>query len=90
MNGAGEFEFADGTLYTGTFVNNEMDGEGVYQWTDGCSFTGKFKNGMRYGVGKFSNFDGKGSVACGVWKDRLMLSGWVYDGERLQEDVHNM
>lgn len=35
MNGQGRYEWADGVVYYGTIVNNQIDGVGTYQWPDG-------------------------------------------------------
>ncbi len=35
MNGQGRYEWADGVVYSGTIVNNQIDGVGTYQWPDG-------------------------------------------------------
>ncbi len=35
MNGQGRYEWADGVVYSGTIVNNQIDGVGAYEWPDG-------------------------------------------------------
>jgi hypothetical protein len=35
MNGQGRYEWADGVVYVGSIVNNQLEGVGTYLWADG-------------------------------------------------------
>jgi hypothetical protein len=32
MSGRGKYQWTSGTIYDGTFVNNEINGAGFYKW----------------------------------------------------------
>lgn len=40
MHGAGEFVWADGRKYKGTFIMGMMEGDGIYEWKDGRRYEG--------------------------------------------------
>ena len=39
-NGFGDFEWGNGSRYSGTFVDNRIEGKGTYEWSDGRKYTG--------------------------------------------------
>ncbi|CAF4463420.1 unnamed protein product, partial [Rotaria magnacalcarata] len=49
----GRYEWADGVVYSGTIVNNQIDGVGTYQWPDGSVYQGDVYRGRRHGTGIF-------------------------------------
>jgi hypothetical protein len=42
----GTYEFPDGTLYEGEFVNHKMHGEGYYIDKNGSKWEGEFEEGL--------------------------------------------
>ena len=61
--------FPDGTVYTGTIINNEITGEGKYTFNDGSIYEGSLLNGLRHGEGMFKTNDG--IYYKGGWKNGL-------------------
>ena len=41
-NGLGVYTFADGSKYSGEFVNNEYHGMGKFEWFDGKVYEGNW------------------------------------------------
>ena len=64
QTGDGTFVFADGSVYTGGFLNGLADGEGTYRGSSGRVI---YQGGLREGL-----FDGQGTY----WS----LEGWTYEG----------
>ena len=65
-SGQGKFVWANGTVYTGNFVEDQREGYGVCEWKSGASgepglkyYHGEWKEGRMHGKGKFEWFDGK-------------------------------
>jgi len=56
--GKGTFQFKDGSIYVGEFVNNHMEGFGKLTDSRGNVYTGYFKNDKYDGIGKFERTDG--------------------------------
>lgn len=56
--GKGTFNFKDGSVYVGEFVNNHMEGFGKLTDSRGNVYTGYFKNDKYEGIGKFERTDG--------------------------------
>ena len=54
MADLGKFNFIDGRVYTGDWLNNSMDGKGVFKWGNECKYTGEYKNNKREGNGVYS------------------------------------
>ena len=61
--------FPDGTIYTGTIINNELTGEGKYIFADGSTYEGSVLNGLRHGKGIFKTKNG--IYYEGEWKNGL-------------------
>ena len=61
--------FPDGTIYTGTVINNEITGEGKYTFEDGSTYEGSVLNGLRHGKGTFKSKNG--IYYEGEWKNGL-------------------
>lgn len=45
MHGYGVFEWPDGRLYEGTYVEDVKHGVGTFKWPDGKIYTGGWGNG---------------------------------------------
>jgi len=74
QNGEGEFVFANGFEYRGSFLHGLANGEGVYTAPDGSIiYAGSFNNGLFDGYGLY--FDPDGWSYEGSFKDGL------FDGE---------
>ena len=58
---------ADGTIYTGEFLNDNSEGMGLYMWPDGDAWFGFWEDGKQNGTGIQMNYDG--SYIYGIWKD---------------------
>lgn len=56
--GKGTYNFKDGSVYVGEFVNNHMEGFGKLTDSRGNIYTGYFKNDKYEGIGKFERTDG--------------------------------
>lgn len=67
----GTYSFADGTSFTGTFVNGQL-GKGVYFWSNGDRFEGDLTNGYFYGV----PVNGKTIFRDGTMKEGNWLAGY--------------
>ena len=66
-HGFGRIYYNDGSLFEGSFSQNEKKGYGRDIFSDGSYYEGEYKNSYRNGYGKFSNVIGNTSV--GYWKD---------------------
>eukprot|EP01043_Picozoa_sp_COSAG02_P030041 COSAG02_NODE_1899_length_10459_cov_5.376544_2_plen_486_part_00 len=63
--GHGKFFLGDGSVYTGSFVNGEIEGHGQRTWPDGSMYTGEFKFGEMDGEGEF---EGPAGRFLGTWR----------------------
>jgi len=50
-SGKGTLTFADGSYYTGDFLDNEITGFGEYFWKDRKFYKGEWKNSKMNGMG---------------------------------------
>ena len=50
----GTYNFADGNVYTGAWVDGARTGEGTFTWSDGDVYTGAFVDGAITGEGTFT------------------------------------
>ncbi len=73
MNGFGRFEWPDGKIYEGEYVNDKKEGFGIINWPDGRIYKGNWKNGKQHGEGDYYNPKTK------EWKKGL----WEY-GKRIK------
>ena len=54
----GDFYFADGSTYSGNFVNNELSGFGVLICPGKYNYTGSFMGSLKHGKGKITYENG--------------------------------
>lgn len=45
--------FPDGSIYTGSFQNNEANGEGKYMYPNGSYYEGQIRGNLANGYGKY-------------------------------------
>ena len=50
-NGVGTFDWENGDVYTGQFVNNELTGVGCFDWAKGTFYYGFLSAGVLNGIG---------------------------------------
>jgi len=71
ITGKGFFDFGDGGIYKGSFLNGERHGKGVLTESKGkkagTSYSGIWKNSMMDGIFTFK--DKKGKKRKELWKD---------------------
>ncbi len=65
--GLGVFVFNNGAVYTGEFLNGQINGDGICNYPDGSRFEGRWKNARPHGYGKMVYFDG--SERLGRWEN---------------------
>ena len=59
FNGHGEYIWADGRKYVGTWMNNMMHGEGELKYEDGRIYKGEYQNDLKHGKGVYTWPNGK-------------------------------
>ena len=67
VNGFGQLQSSNGTLYTGEFRDGLFDGYGKLEYPDGSFYEGHFRNGSFHGKGLFSWKNGM--VYKGEWRE---------------------
>jgi len=67
MHGRGRYEWADGRIYDGEYIDDLKDGEGTFHWADGRRFHGQWKDGKQHGVGVFRAAHGE--QRTGQWRE---------------------
>jgi hypothetical protein len=68
MNGEGQFNWPDGRMYKGNYLNNYKNGYGEFFWPDGKIYKGMWVNGKQNGKGKLYNKEYDIWIN-GIWKD---------------------
>ena len=69
MEGYGVFNWPDGRVYKGEYVNDKKEGYGEFEWSDGRKYYGFWKEGKQKGKGKFFN------PKTNEWKEGLWEKG---------------
>ena len=60
IHGNGRIKFIkNGTEYTGTFKEGQIDGYGIFKWENGDKYEGEVKKGKIHGIGKFISNNGE-------------------------------
>jgi len=85
-----KINFPDGTIYTGTVINNELTGEGKYIFDDGSTYEGSILNGLRHGKGTFKSNDGiyyEGEWLNGLkhGKGKTIIGNMELEGEYIND-----
>lgn len=89
-NGEGSLSFHGGTIYRGTFVNDEMTGQAEITYSNGDSYSGAVVNGVKEGRGRYVWADG--SVYEGNFSNDKKNGQGTYDlsdGSRYEGDYVN-
>jgi hypothetical protein len=73
FEGEGAATLADGSTYSGTFLNGRFHGKGIYTWPDGSRYEGTWADGIPEGPGRLTRFDG--SVLEGAWTAGTLVFG---------------
>ena len=81
-NGKGRYEYSDGSVYEGEFMNGKRNGFGKFTHIKGWSYEGRYYGMNRRGVGILTCEDGtkheqayndEGGLICGTWCDKNSL-----------------
>ena len=76
FNGKGKYLWADGSYYTGDWVNNKREGYGEFKSYDGSLYKGNWVDNKRDGKGKYMTTDG--DIYEGYYKDNMRNGDGVY------------
>ena len=76
FNGKGKYLSADGSYYSGDWVNNKREGSGEFKFSDGSLYIGDWVNNKMDGKGKYTNTDG--DIYEGYYKDNMRNGQGVY------------
>ena len=93
-NGDGKMQFDDMNVYSGDWIQGEINGYGTMQYANGDTYVGEWKNNKREGSGCYTWGDGKQYV--GEFKNDLRngvgtYKGWVMtlpDGEQVSGSLY--
>jgi len=66
------FEGNNGDVFTGLWVDGNIEGKGVYKWNNGDVYDGKWVNGKKEGYGELVSW-GKKKVLKGNWKNDALI-----------------
>lgn len=77
FHGIGRRRYFDGSTYYGYFEDNKRHGVGRLTLPNGQVYIGEFKNDLFHGYGFFSSAK-RGVVACGEWKNGIILQSEKY------------
>ena len=70
--------YADGSTYTGDFVDGLRHGQGTYTWADGGRYEGQWHEGKKHGQGEYF-FKASESTFMGRWSEGAFEEGeWVF------------
>lgn len=67
LNGIGQFQYKDNSMYNGQWKDGKYHGKGVYTHPDGTRYEGDFWNGEYHGKGVFTFSDG--TIYTGEFKN---------------------
>jgi|TARA_Y100001949_G_C15985104_1_gene330197 hypothetical protein len=87
-DGNSSYQFSDGSVYDGDWVNNAMHGQGKIEFINGIAYEGLWENGLPHGAGgKFGPIDGKVFECQAVYGSATGTgkitfdTGDIYEGE---------
>jgi hypothetical protein len=92
-HGKGKYTWADGSIYSGQWVENKINGVGVYLWKDGRRYYGQWKDNDMEGIGIYFYSDGmrydgqylkdkKEGYGMYQWIDGRRFEGWWHNGKQ--------
>lgn len=92
--GNGTFVFEDGSIYTGTFDNDNINGQGILTIPGRGTYEGNFVNGKKSGQGTYKFING--DIYIGNWDNDTMSgygtytfsNGDSYTGQFLDNKFH--
>jgi hypothetical protein len=76
FNGKGKYLLADGSYYSGDWVNNKREGSGKFKSSEGSLYIGDWVNNKMDGKGKYTTTDG--DIYEGYYKDNMRNGQGVY------------
>mgnify|MGYP001605132342 FL=1 len=76
FNGKGKYLLADGSYYSGDWVNNKREGSGKFKSSDGSLYIGDWVNNKMDGKGKYTTTDG--NIYEGYYKNNMRNGQGVY------------
>jgi hypothetical protein len=76
-HGHGTFNFNNGDIYDGSWVEDKIEGQGIYKWPNGTKYEGNFSAGLMNGHGKFT------------WPDGRKYEGLFKNGKKIRIESSN-
>ncbi len=89
-NKIGTFQYADGNVYTGKFLDRKKHGQGTMKYKDGSNYTGSWIDDLQHGNGVFT--DRNGTIYRGVWSNGRQNGQFIieyYNGSKYEGLVLN-
>ena len=71
MHGLGEYRWANGNIYKGSWANGNMNGIGLFWSPDGDLCQGNYKDNKRDGL-KIIHYKASGNTADAEYQDGLL------------------
>lgn len=68
MHGIGIYQYKDGLIYQGYFVQDKKEGYGIYNWSDGRTYKGQWSRGKQHGLGIYRD-PKKEKERHGLWEE---------------------
>ncbi len=75
LNGKGKFRYADGSVYTGSFIKNKRSGFGEMIYNFGLTYRGNWVSNEVEGIGDFLETKSQLKIASGKWKTEKTKEG---------------
>lgn len=79
LQGVGEYNYKNGTVYIGEFANGKRDGYGKLSYADGSWYSGEWIEDKRNGFGIYEN--GFEVVYTGTWENDNFVRGKLSDNK---------
>jgi hypothetical protein len=77
QNGFGVYEFVNGDVYRGNFVNGKKEGIGEHYYIDGDVYKGDFVNNKYHGRGKY--YFSNGDIKDALWENGVSTKQISYE-----------
>lgn len=78
-HGQGKYQFDDGSVYEGTWRNDNQHGRGIHTFVNGERYEGSYVKGLMHGNGTWHNTDG--SSYTGTWENGFKSMPLFIDGK---------